>query len=336
VGNDVYENYCGMSFWPYSTHNTVVGNHIHDHPGCGLAFKAYSNQNHILGNNLSNNLEWGVMLGFGPTMRNVVAGNTICGTTGGQMNWFNGSGLVVSLGFFNTVRDNTFMGNKNDVYYENALFNLFSGNFWEGHPGGIKLIAGHFCQPYLYWPEATFPWATVDWRPAVRPVTFPFGSIAVISTSLGGMAVGLYVDELPVTTENFVRLADDGFFAGLVFHRVIDDFVIQGGGYYPDGRHKQSPYGPIVLETHPTIIHVDGAISMARTSNPDSATSQFFICDGAQHHLDGNYAAFGVLVGDMTVLCTIAGAETATRNGMADWPVTDVVMYDVSVIRHYP
>ncbi|MGC9554442.1 MAG: peptidylprolyl isomerase, partial [Thermoplasmatota archaeon] len=281
AGNDIYENYCGMSLWPHSTHNAIVGNHIHDHPGCGLALKMHSNHNIIRYNRLSSNLEWGVMLGFGPILYNRVEFNTIEGSTGGEMSWFNGSGIVLSIAFFNTVQNNNLAGNNNDVYLENSLFNVWSQNYWESHAGrGIKVIRGHFCQPYTYHPTLTIPWLTADWRPSPNPHHLSSTRVAVMDTSLGRMVLELDGDRMPVTTSNFLRLAAHGFFDGLVFHRVIEDFVIQGGGYYPDGSRKNSPYGPIELETHPDVQHVDGAISMARTSDPHSATSQFFICDG--------------------------------------------------------
>ena len=132
--------------------------------------------------------------------------------------------------------------------------------------------------------------------------------VAVIDTTKGTIKVELFEDKLPKTTENFVKLVDDGFYDGLIFHRIKDNFMIQGGLQYPDGTTKSSPYGPIDLETHPDVQHVDGAISMARTAAPNSATSQFFICDGAQHLLDGQYAAFGVVVDGIDVVRAIASA----------------------------
>jgi cyclophilin family peptidyl-prolyl cis-trans isomerase len=131
----------------------------------------------------------------------------------------------------------------------------------------------------------------------------------VIETTKGVITIELYGDKMPVTTANFVRLVDEGFYDGLLFHRVMDDFMIQGGLQYPDGTLKQSPYGPIPLETHPDVTHVDGAISMARTTDPNSATSQFFICDEAQPMLDGSYAAFGRVIEGMTVVREIASVS---------------------------
>jgi cyclophilin family peptidyl-prolyl cis-trans isomerase len=155
---------------------------------------------------------------------------------------------------------------------------------------------------------------------------------AIIETSMGTIKIELFKDLVPNTVNNFLNLSDINFYNGLVFHRVIDDFVIQGGGHYPDGTRKISPFGPIDLEIHPKARHVDGAIGMARTSNPNSATSQFYICDGPQHFLDDNYAVFGkVTKGTMSVVRAIAEVETTTKYGMEDWPVEDVIIKSVVI-----
>ncbi|MBU1941246.1 MAG: peptidylprolyl isomerase [Candidatus Thermoplasmatota archaeon] len=152
-----------------------------------------------------------------------------------------------------------------------------------------------------------------------------------MDTTLGVMALELYYEIMPITSTNFKNLADNNFFDGLVFHRVIEDFVIQGGGYYPNGTHKESPFGPIPLETYPDILHVDGAISMARTNDPNSATSQFFICDTAQPHLDGSYAAFGKIIDGFEVLRSIAAVETTTKYGLTNWPIDDIIINTIIV-----
>ncbi|MCX6664065.1 MAG: peptidylprolyl isomerase [Euryarchaeota archaeon] len=164
-------------------------------------------------------------------------------------------------------------------------------------------------------------------------------SIAVMNTTMGTILVELYEDKMPITTANFITLANDGFYNGLVFHRVIDDFVIQGGGYYPNGTQKISPYGPIDLEINPDVHHLDGTIGMARTSDPNSATSQFFIDDGAQPHLEPNgtnpngYAAFGRVVVGIDVVRAIAQVDTMTKYGfMNDWPVNDVIINSITIV----
>jgi len=172
-------------------------------------------------------------------------------------------------------------------------------------------------------PDFYFPISTTD--------------MAIINTTMGTIRVLLYYDKMPITTANFIKLANDGFYNGLVFHRVIHNFMIQGGGFYPNGTQKQDPYGPIKLETSPDVLHDDGAISMARTTNPNSATSQFFICDGAQHSLDGQYAAFGKVTGGMDVVRAIAALDpnnTTTKYGnYQNWPVDDVIINSITIIE---
>ena len=162
----------------------------------------------------------------------------------------------------------------------------------------------------------------------------PLGSnpFAIIETSMGTIRVELYQNWVPNTVDNFIKLAEINFFDGLIFHRVVDDFVIQGGGYYPNGTRKESPFGPIDLEIHPLARHVDGAIGMARTSNPNSATSQFYICDGAQHGLNDNYAVFGkVTSATISVVVNISSVETVTKYGLKNWPVDDVLINSTTI-----
>ena len=155
---------------------------------------------------------------------------------------------------------------------------------------------------------------------------------AILETSMGTIKIELYKDLAPNTVDNFINLTNISFYDGLVFHRVIDDFVIQGGGHLPDWKRKESPFGPIDLEIHPLARHVDGAIGMARTSDPNSATSQFYICDGPQHFLDDNYAVFGkVTLKTMSVVRDIASVETTTKYGMEDWPVDDIIINSVVI-----
>ena len=159
--------------------------------------------------------------------------------------------------------------------------------------------------------------------------------IAVIDTSMGAIKVELYQDLVPNTVENFIKLANDGFYDGLVFHRVIDDFMIQGGGFETDGSKKESPYGTIDLEINEEVRHVDGAIAMARTSDPNSATSQFYICDGSQSFLDDQYAAFGVTIEGIDVVREIAALDpehTTTKYGMQNWPEDDVIINSIIII----
>ncbi|MCG2825435.1 MAG: peptidylprolyl isomerase [Thermoplasmatales archaeon] len=155
--------------------------------------------------------------------------------------------------------------------------------------------------------------------------------ISTIETSMGTIKIRLYEDKAPITTANFISLAESGFYNGTIFHRVIDDFVIQGGGFYPNLTQKMPIYPPINLEINAELTHVDGAVAMARTSEPNSATSQFYICDGPQHQLDGSYAVFGQVIEGMDVVRAIASVETHTENGMNDVPVEDVIIIGITI-----
>lgn len=155
---------------------------------------------------------------------------------------------------------------------------------------------------------------------------------AIIKTSLGTIEIELYKNLVPKTVDNFINLAEINFYDGLLIHRVIDNFVIQGGGYYSNGTRKDSPFGTIDLEIHPKARHSDGAIGMARTSDPNSATSQFYICDGPQHGLDDKYAVFGkVTIGTRSVIRSIASVETTTKYGLEDWPIEDVLINSLTI-----
>jgi len=166
-------------------------------------------------------------------------------------------------------------------------------------------------------------------------------SLAVMNTTMGTIIVELYENKMPITTANFIKLANDGFYNGLVFHRVVNNFVIQGGRYYSNGTQKISLYSPIDLEINPDVHFLDGTIGMARTSDPNSATSQFFIDDGAQPPLDYNssnpnpngYAAFGRVVEGIDVVRAIAEVDTMTKYFfMKDWPVNDIIINSITIV----
>lgn len=157
---------------------------------------------------------------------------------------------------------------------------------------------------------------------------------ATIDTTKGIIKIMLFDDKAPNTVNNFINLANDGFYNDLVFHRVIDDFMIQGGGYYADGNHKESPYSTIDLEIHEDLRHADGAIAMARTYDPNSATSQFYICDGSQSFLDDSYAVFGVVTEGIDIVRSIASVSTETKYSMQNWPIDDIIINSITI--EYP
>jgi peptidyl-prolyl cis-trans isomerase B (cyclophilin B) len=160
--------------------------------------------------------------------------------------------------------------------------------------------------------------------------------IVSIDTTMGTIKVELYKDKMPVTTANFLRLINISFYNGLVFHRVIHGFMIQSGGFYPNGTQKVSPFGNIPFETS-DVKHVDGAISMASTGARVGGAAQFFICVGAQSSLDGQYAAFGKVIDNasMDVVRSIAALDpdhTTTKYGSnQNWPVNDVIINSITI-----
>jgi cyclophilin family peptidyl-prolyl cis-trans isomerase len=163
--------------------------------------------------------------------------------------------------------------------------------------------------------------------------------IVVLETSMGVMVVQLDAVRAPVTVENFINYVAMGFYDGTIFHRVIDNFVIQGGGYEP-GLVLKPTLGTIPLEIHPELRHVDGAIAMARSQEPDTAESQFYITDQLQPGLDDNYAVFGVLIDGFPVRDAIS--QVAVGNAMwmgfelMDVPVTDVVLESAYCVESWP
>ena len=170
--------------------------------------------------------------------------------------------------------------------------------------------------------------------------------VAVIETSIGTIEIELDRQNAPITVENFVAYANSGFYEGLVFHRVMRGFMIQGGGFDTDGTYKAT-MEPIVNEANNGLSNLEGTIAMARTTEPDSATSQFFINTVDNTFLDyqgadsPGYAVFGRVVEGMDVVRSIEGVATGIRDGyfpdfdfsqpMENWPMEDVVIISVTI-----
>ena len=154
---------------------------------------------------------------------------------------------------------------------------------------------------------------------------------ATIETSEGSMSFEFFNDKAPGHVKNFVDLAEKGFYDGTNFHRVIDGFMIQGG--CPDGNGMGGPGYTIDAEFNDTP-HVRGVLSMARSQDPNSAGSQFFVCHGDAGFLDGQYTAFGRLVDGDDTLEKIAKAEVRPgAGGEASKPVTPVTVSKVTIQR---
>ena len=152
---------------------------------------------------------------------------------------------------------------------------------------------------------------------------------ATLETSEGSMTLEFFPDKAPGHVDNFVKLAKDGFYNGTVFHRVIDGFMIQGG--CPDGNGRGGPGYQIKAEFN-DVHHERGIVSMARSADPDSAGSQFFICHGDAAFLDGQYTAFGRLVEGDDTLDKIAKAPVrAGGGGENSSPVSAVKVTAVTI-----
>jgi cyclophilin family peptidyl-prolyl cis-trans isomerase len=152
----------------------------------------------------------------------------------------------------------------------------------------------------------------------------------VMETSKGTIRIELDGNRSPVTVTNFLSYVDDKFYDGTVFHRVIPGFMIQGGGFEPGMRQKPTK-APIRNEAPNGLSNSRGSIAMARTSNPDSATAQFFInvVDNANHLDAARYCAFGTVVEGMDVVDAITGVRTGRMGGHSDVPVEDVVIQSI-------
>jgi cyclophilin family peptidyl-prolyl cis-trans isomerase len=163
---------------------------------------------------------------------------------------------------------------------------------------------------------------------AEPPAPNPSNPRVKLQTTAGDIVVELFEKEAPVSTKNFLEYVESGHYDGTVFHRVIKGFVVQGGGFDTSGRQKPTR-SPIKLEiNYPTLQHWDGALSRARTAVRDSATSQFYLCHGAQKGLDREYAVFGVAREGKSVVDKIASVPT----GSGDKPKTDVVLTRATVL----
>ncbi|KTG15904.1 MULTISPECIES: peptidylprolyl isomerase [unclassified Guyparkeria] len=153
------------------------------------------------------------------------------------------------------------------------------------------------------------------------------------STRLGDIEIGLYDDKAPKTVENILAYVDAGHFAGTTFHRVIPGFVVQGGGLTPEMEQKPTR-APIENEANNGLKNKRGTLSMARTPDPHSATSQFFINLSDNAFLDFSsetpqgwgYAVFGEVINGMDVVDKMATLQTGSRYGHQDVPVDDVLI----------
>ena len=163
----------------------------------------------------------------------------------------------------------------------------------------------------------------------------------LMKTSLGDMEVELFADKAPLSVTNFLRYTDEGYYNGTIFHRVINSFMIQGGGFDADMVKKQG-HAPIRNEAKNGMKNVRGSLAMARTGEPHSATSQFFINHADNDRLDypsfdnWGYAVFGQVTKGMDTLDKIADVYTVTRRGMKNVPEKPIVLESVTRIDKKP
>jgi len=162
--------------------------------------------------------------------------------------------------------------------------------------------------------------------------------MVTIQTNLGDIRVKLFEDKAPESVKNFLSYANRGFYDGTIFHRVIENFMIQGGGFDKEMNRKMVE-APIQCESQNGLSNKTGTLAMARTMDPHSATSQFFINVKDNDFLDFSaetqqgwgYAVFGEVVEGMTVVNQIRAVETGFASGMQDVPVEPVEIIKVTV-----
>jgi len=185
--------------------------------------------------------------------------------------------------------------------------------------------------------EAPAPKAK-DAAPAATAPSTGKNPVVRVKTSLGSFDVELFADKAPATVKNFLAYVDAGYYDGTVFHRVIRDFMIQGGGMTKDLQPKTTN-APVKNEADNGLKNTLGMVSMARTSAPDSATSQFFVNTKDNAFLDHRgktpsgwgYAVFGKVVSGLDVVRKIEAVEIGSKGGMQDVPKTPVVIESVKV-----
>ncbi len=162
----------------------------------------------------------------------------------------------------------------------------------------------------------------------------------MLETSLGGIIVELDADAAPITSENFLAYVNQGFYDGVVFHRVIDEFVIQGGGFDRNYVFREPTRDNIVNEGNNGRLNLPRTISMARATDPDSANSQFFFNLVHNDFLDGGYAVFGEVIGGWATVEEIAGLTTGRQitpiGGFDDSPITPPVIIRAFEFDQFP
>lgn len=173
---------------------------------------------------------------------------------------------------------------------------------------------------------------------AQNPPSSPSNPLVVLETSMGNITVELYKDRAPISVENFLQYANEGFYDGTIFHRVIRGFMVQAGGFTADMSQKKTRE-PIRNEATNRLRNLRGTLAMARTNQVRSATAQFFINTADNAALDHKgmtpdefgYAVFGKVIGGMEVVDRIEKAKTSQSGPMTDVPVEPLIIKKVYV-----
>ena len=160
-----------------------------------------------------------------------------------------------------------------------------------------------------------------------------------LHTNYGDIIIELDFEKAPISAANFKKYAEEGFYKGTIFHRVIDGFMIQGGGMTEDMTEKKEKYAPIQNEADNGLKNVVGSLAMARTSDPHSASSQFFINvkdnsflnHTAKNSQGWGYAVFGKVTAGMDVVNKIKGVKTGSKGHHQDVPLEAVIIQNVTV-----
>ena len=176
-----------------------------------------------------------------------------------------------------------------------------------------------------------------------QETSMPSNVVVEMVTSMGTVQIELDAARAPISVANFLAYVDAGHYAGTIFHRVIDGFMIQGGGYDRDLQHKGA-LPPIQNEADNGLRNLRGTVAMARLSDPNTASSQFFINTVDNAFLDHTaktergwgYAVFGRVISGMDVVDAIAKVRTESRGGMKDVPVAPVFIGKVTRVEPQP
>lgn len=196
-----------------------------------------------------------------------------------------------------------------------------------------SLLMALFCLLGISMAQATVAQAGA---PAAAPVAK--NPVVVFETSMGTIKAELYPDKAPITVKNFLSYVESKHYENTIFHRVIDGFMVQGGGFDKDMREKTSK-APIKNEAANGLKNTTGTLAMARTSVPDSATAQFFINVKDNSFLDFRnptpqgigYCVFGKVVEGMDVVNKMKAVRTGTKNGMQDVPMEPIIIKSVKL-----